>query len=86
MNRISKWFHNVSVIFNHQKKPLKNKVTQLLRRASTMSAVRGGKSASGYSPNETKVCHLKSLNGHDLYTVLYMWPLHLNNRSVTFPL
>ncbi|XP_053272500.1 uncharacterized protein si:cabz01007807.1 isoform X3 [Pleuronectes platessa] len=36
------------------RKPLKNKVTQLLRRASTKTSVRGGKSASEYSPNDTK--------------------------------
>ncbi|XP_062239430.1 uncharacterized protein si:cabz01007807.1 isoform X2 [Platichthys flesus] len=39
---------------DYRKKPLKSKVTQLLRRASTKTAVRGGKSASGNSPNDTK--------------------------------
>ncbi|XP_034470850.1 uncharacterized protein LOC117779094 [Hippoglossus hippoglossus] len=50
---------------DYRKKPLKNKVTQLLRRASTMSAVRGGKSASEYSPNETKATVLGDSEAED---------------------
>lgn len=51
------WFHNV--FFCQQKKPMKTKVTQLLRRASTTSSVPEGKHVNGHLPQESKVSYLK---------------------------
>ncbi|XP_069374642.1 uncharacterized protein [Paralichthys olivaceus] len=50
---------------DYRKKPLSNKVSRLLRRTSTVSAAREGKSANEYSPYETKATVLEDSEAED---------------------